>query len=368
MTRIPLVDLTAAHQEVAEEVEAGFKRVIADTAFIGGAEVAAFEQEYAAFSGVPHCVGVANGTDALELALRAVGVRAGGQVILPANTFIATAEAVARIGARPVLVDCDPQTHLIDVAATLAAVTPSTSAVIPVHLYGQHAPVERLYDALAGSGVQIVEDAAQCQGATRQGVAAGARGIAATSFYPGKNLGAYGDAGAVVTADALLAGAVRKLANHGGVSKYQHDVVGFNSRLDGLQAVVLRAKLARLPAWSEARRAAAARYDELLAPLDVIRPVTLPGNEHVWHLYVIRITDGRRDDVLDGLNTAGIGAGVHYPAPLHLTRAFGDLGYVKGDFPHAEKAAEEILSLPLYPQMTRADQEVVVRALEWALA
>jgi dTDP-4-amino-4,6-dideoxygalactose transaminase len=368
MTRIPLVDLSAAHQEVAEEVEAGFKRVIADTAFIGGIEVTAFEDEYAAFNGVPHCVGVANGTDALELALRAVGVRAGGQVILPANTFIATAEAVARVGARPVLVDCDPQTYLIDVDAALAAVTPSTAAVLPVHLYGQLAPVELLEAGLAGTGVRIVEDAAQCQGARRHGLAAGARGIAATSFYPGKNLGAYGDAGAVVTDDPDLAATVRKLANHGGTRKYQHDVVGFNSRLDGLQAVVLRAKLARLAMWSEARRVAAARYDELLAPLDVVRPVTLPGNEHVWHLYVIQVPGGRRDSVLTSLNAAGIGAGIHYPAPVHLTRAFGDLGYAEGSFPHAEDAAGQILSLPLYPQITGEQQRTVVRALASALS
>jgi dTDP-4-amino-4,6-dideoxygalactose transaminase len=368
MTSIPLVDLAAAHQEVAEEVEAGFKRVISETAFVGGAEVAAFEQEYAAFTGVPHCVGVANGTDALELALRAVGVRAGGQVILPANTFIATAEAVARVGARPVLVDCDPQTYLIDVDAALAAVTPATSAVLPVHLYGQLAPVEQMASALAGSGVQIVEDAAQCQGARRHGFSAGAGGIAATSFYPGKNLGAYGDAGAVVTSDPDLAAAIRKLGNHGGTRKYQHDVVGVNSRLDGLQAVVLRAKLARLAAWSEARRAAAARYDELLAPLDVVRPVTLPGNEHVWHLYVIRVPGaGRRDRVLTELTAAGVGAGIHYPAPVHLTRAFGDLGYAEGSFPHAEDAAGQILSLPLYPQITGEQQRTVVRALAGAL-
>jgi dTDP-4-amino-4,6-dideoxygalactose transaminase len=367
MTSVPLVDLAAAHQEVAEEVEAGFKRVISETAFVGGAEVAAFEQEYATFTGVPHCVGVANGTDALELALRAVGVGVGGQVIMPANTFIATAEAVARVGARPVLVDCDPVTFLIDVDAALAAVTPATSAVLPVHLYGQLAPVEQLASALAGSGVQIVEDAAQCQGARRHGLAAGAGGIAATSFYPGKNLGAYGDAGAVVTRDPELAMAVRKLANHGGTRKYQHEVVGFNSRLDGLQAVVLRAKLPRLAEWSEARRAAAARYDELLAPLDVVRPVTLPGNEHVWHLYVIRVPGGRRDSVLTSLNAAGIGAGIHYPAPVHLTRAFGDLGYAEGSFPHAEDAAGQILSLPLYPQITGEQQRTVVRALASAL-
>jgi dTDP-4-amino-4,6-dideoxygalactose transaminase len=364
---IPLVDLAAAHAEVAEEVEAGFKRVIAGTAFIGGTEVTAFEEEYAAFSEIEHCVGVANGTDAVELALRAVGVGPGDEVILPANTFIATAEAVARAGGRVVLVDCDPTTYLIDVDAALAAVTPATRAIVPVHLYGQLAEVERLHEGLAGTDVAIVEDAAQCQGATRNGRGAGVAGIAATSFYPGKNLGAYGDAGAVVTTSADLALTVRTIANHGGLTKYAHDLVGVNSRLDGLQAVVLRAKLARLAGWNELRRAAAARYDELLAPLDVVRPVTLDGNVHVWHIYCVRIPGGRRDEVLAALNAARIGAGIHYPVPVHLTGAFADLGYRSGDFPHAERAADELLSLPIYPQITADQQDRVVRELAAAL-
>jgi len=274
---IPLVDLHAAHAEVAEDVARGFGRVLADGAFIGGDEVRAFEREYAQFCGVPHCVGVANGTDALELALRAAGVGPDTEVVLPANTFVATAEAVVRAGARPVLVDCDPSTYLMDVDAALAAVTPSTAAIVPVHLYGQMAQVERL----AGAGIPVVEDAAQCHGASRHGVTAGAAGTAATSFYPGKNLGAYGDAGAVVTATTNTATRIRALANHGGLTKNTHDVIGFNSRLDALQAVVLRAKLGRLADWNAARREAAARYDELLAPLDVVRPATLAGNEHV---------------------------------------------------------------------------------------
>ena len=362
MSRIPLVDLAAAHAEVAEEVETGFKRIIAETAFIGGAEVAAFEQEYAAFSGLPHCVGVANGTDALELALRAVGVGPGTEVILPANTFIATAEAVARAGARVVLVDSDPRTHLIDVEAALAAVTPATRAIAPVHLYGQMAPVEQLRAGLAGRDVAIVEDAAQSQGATRHGRAAGADGIAATSFYPGKNLGAYGDAGAVVTASEELATTVRTLGNHGGLKKYTHDLVGVNSRLDGLQAVVLRAKLARLAGWNAQRSAAAARYAELLAGLDVVLPETLEGNEHVWHIYCVRVQ--RRDEVLAKLNEAGVGAAIHYPVPVHKTGAFADLG---GSFPNAEAAARKLLSLPIYPQITPTQQEKVAEELSAAL-
>jgi dTDP-4-amino-4,6-dideoxygalactose transaminase len=363
MTSIPLVDLAAAHAEVADEVETGFKRIIAETAFIGGAEVAAFEKEYAAFSGLPHCVGVANGTDALELALRAVGAGPGTEVILPANTFIATAEAVARAGARVVLVDCDPRTYLIDTEAALAAVTPATRAIVPVHLYGQLAAVERLRAGLAGREVAIVEDAAQCQGATRHGRGAGADGIAATSFYPGKNLGAYGDAGAVVTASAELATTVRTLGSHGGLTKYTHDLVGVNSRLDGLQAVVLRAKLARLADWNARRRAAAARYDELLAGLDVVLPVTLDGNEHVWHIYCVRVAN--RDEVLSRLHAAGIGAAIHYPVPVHRTGAFAGLG---GSFPNAEAAAPEILSLPIYPQITPDQQARVAEVLAAALA
>ena len=364
---IPLVDLQAAHAEVAEEIELGFKRILANTAFIGGDEVAAFEREFAAFSGVAHCVGVANGTDALELALRAAGVRAGDEVILPANTFIATAEAVARVGARVVLVDMDPATYLIDVDAALAAVTPATRAVVPVHLYGQLAPVERLTEALAGTPVTVVEDAAQCQGATRHGRGAGSWGIAATSFYPGKNLGAYGDAGAVLSTDPEVATTVRMLANHGGLAKYEHQVIGCNSRLDGLQAVVLRAKLARLAAGNAARRAAAARYDALLGSLDVVRPAVLPGNEPVWHLYVIQVP-ARRDEVLATLNRAGIGAGIHYPVPVHLTPAFAGLGYRPGDFPHAEAAAQRILSLPLFPQIRAEQQERVVEVLARGIA
>jgi dTDP-4-amino-4,6-dideoxygalactose transaminase len=366
---IPLVDLKAAHAEVAEEVAAGFERILATTAFIGGAEVTAFENEFAAFSGVAHCVGVANGTDAVELALRAVGVDFGDEVVMPANTFVATAEAAARCGARVVLADIDPETHLVDVAAMLEAVGPATKAVVPVHLYGQLAEVERLRSELDGSGVAIVEDAAQCQGALRHGRTAGAGGIAATSFYPGKNLGAYGDAGAVSTDDPELARIVRTMSNHGGLTKYVHELVGVNSRLDGLQAVVLRAKLARLAGWNERRRAAAARYEALLAGLDVVLPATLPGNEHVWHLYVVRVPGGadRRDKVLGRLHEAGIGAGIHYPVPVHLTPAFADERHPAGRFPVAEQVADEILSLPLYPHITVEQQETTAEALAAAL-
>ncbi|MEU6773219.1 DegT/DnrJ/EryC1/StrS family aminotransferase [Streptomyces sp. NPDC046759] len=370
MNQIPLVDLKAAHEEVAGEVRAGFERILAGTAFIGGDEVRRFEREYADFGGVAHCVGVANGTDAVELALRAHGVGPGDEVVVPANTFIATAGAVARTGARPVLADCLPDSHLLDPQAALDAVGPATRAVVPVHLYGQMADVRELAGQLPGH-VRVVEDAAQCQGATREGRPPGSGGIAATSFYPGKNLGAYGDAGAVLTDDEELAGRVRAIANHGGVAKYRHDMPGFNSRLDGLQAVVLRAKLARLADGNAARRAAAARYDTLLADLvatgRVVLPTTAAGNVHVWHLYVVQIAGADRDDVVGKLNAEGIGAGVHYPAPVHLTPAYRPLGHTRGDFPNAEKAAERILSLPLYPQITPGQQQRVVDTLTDAL-
>ena len=361
---IPLVDLGAQHAEVAAEVAEGWAKVLARTAFVGGPAVAAFEAEYAEYAGVEHVVGVANGTDALELALRALGIGPGDECLLPANTFIATAEAVARAGAEVVLVDCEPGTALIDVDATLAAVTDRTRAVLPVHLYGQVADVARLKAELP-AGVAICEDAAQSQGARRDGLHAGAVGdIAGTSFYPGKNLGAYGDAGAVLTDSAELAERVRLIGAHGSPRKYEHTVVGVNSRLDALQAVVLSAKLRRLDAWNALRREAAARYDALLADLPVTRPTVTPGNEPVWHLYVIEVD--RRDEVLAHLTANGVGAGIHYPTPVHLTEAFATLGK-RGEFPVAEAMADRILSLPLYPQITEEQQQRVVEVLRAAL-
>lgn len=365
--RVPLVDLAAQQQEVAEEVSAGLAEVFATTSFIGGKPVAAFERAYADFAGVNHCVGVANGTDALELALRAAGVRSADEVILPANTFIATAEAVSRIGAVPVLVDVDPEHLLIDPDAVSKAVTPRTKAIVPVHLFGQVAPVERLTDLADSCGAVIVEDAAQSQGATRFGRPAGGFGVAAgTSFYPGKNLGAAGDAGAVLTNDPDAARLIRTLSAHGSDRKYVHDIVGMNSRLDTIQAVVLLTKLRRLEVWNELRRSAALRYQQMLAEVPGVRvPTTLYGNVDVWHLYVVRVP--QRDDVLAKLHSAGIGAGIHYPYPVHLTRAYSHLGYRRGAFPVSERCAGEILSLPLYPHITELQQGYVVESLTKAV-
>ncbi len=364
---IPLVDLGAQFREIADEVRPAIDDVLASTAFIGGPQVTAFEREYAAFTGARHCVGVANGTDALEMALRAVGVSWGDEVLIPANTFIATAEAVLRIGAVPVFVDVEPQTLLLDVKRLSDALTPRTKAVVPVHLFGQTAPVEQIMEIAGEHGIAVVEDAAQSQGARRHGRASGTLGhIAATSFYPGKNLGAAGDAGAVTTDDDELARRVRLLGAHGSERKYDHETLGFNSRLDTIQAVVLSAKLRRLEAWNGMRRDAAARYSALLSELsDVVLPVTAEGNEHVWHLYVVRLPE--RDHVLSQLQANGVGAGVHYPVPAHLAGALQHLGLGLGSFPAAEEAADEILSLPLYPQITASQQLRVVEVLAEAL-
>jgi dTDP-4-amino-4,6-dideoxygalactose transaminase len=358
---IPLVDIAAQQREVASTVQGAVAHILETGAFIGGPAVATFEEAYADYLGVDHCIGVGNGTDALELALRVAGVGPGDEVILPANTFIATAEAVVRAGAVPVLVDVDEEYLLIDPEAIAGALTPHTRAVLPVHLFGQAAPMEHVHKAVEGTGVLVLEDAAQSQGARRNGVAAGALSLAAaTSFYPGKNLGAAGDAGAIVSDDADLARRARLLSCHGSERKYVHEVVGFNSRLDAIQAVVLSAKLGRLDAWNDARRAAAARYDELLADLPQVRtPATLPGNDHVWHLYVIRLDS--RDKVLAGLLDRGIGAGIHYPTPVHRTAAFA--GVAGSNLSVSERAAGEILSLPLFPHITEEQQVRVVDAL-----
>jgi dTDP-4-amino-4,6-dideoxygalactose transaminase len=363
---VPLVDLRIQRDRVAAEVAEGFARVMATTAFIGGPDVAAFEEEFAAYTGRAFSVGLGNGTDALEFALRAAGIGAGDPVALPANTFVATAEAVLRAGAVPVLVDVDDEHLLLDPHA-LEEVAATCRAVLPVHLFGQMAPMARIREVADRHGLIVVEDAAQAQGATHQGVPIGGWGIAAgTSFYPGKNLGAFGDAGGVVTDDAEVARGVRLLANHGSEVKYQHPVLGFNSRLDTLQAVVLRAKLSRLDAWNDERRAAAERYAELLADVPQVRlPSVAEGNEHVWHLYVVRVA--RRDAVLAELNAAGVGAGIHYPVPVHHTGAFADSEYKPGDFPVTERAAEEILSLPLFPGITAAQQERVAEVLRAAV-
>lgn len=360
---VPFVDLASQQAEVAEEVLPTWQAQFRDGDFVGGAEVTAFEREYADYIGVSHVVGVSNGTDALELAYRAAGIGPGDEVILPANTFVATAEAASRIGARPVLVDVDDDHLLIDPDAVAAAISPRTRAIVPVHLYGQTAPVRALTEIADRHGIVVVEDAAQAQGAASSEGRAGTLGrVAATSFYPGKNLGAAGDAGAVLTDDPALASRVRRLASHGSSVKYVHEDIGMNARLDAVQAVVLRAKLRRLERWNAARRAAADRYTELLAGIDGVRtPVVRPGNVDVWHLYVVRVEG--RDAVARELAAAGVGTGIHYPTPVHLTPAYAGLGYRRGQFPVAETAADRLLSLPMFPHLTEVQQSHVAAVL-----
>ncbi|WP_411701163.1 DegT/DnrJ/EryC1/StrS family aminotransferase [Conyzicola sp.] len=360
---VAMLDLAHQHRAVEARVAAGFARVLETGSYILGPAVDAFEAEYAAFSDVAHVVGVGNGTDAIELALRAAGIGRGDRVAIPANTFVATAEAVVRAGASVVLVDCDEH-YLIDPDDLRRRLTPQVRAVIAVHLYGQMADVDAIR-AVVGEGVVVIEDAAQSQGARHRGRRSGSLGDAAgTSFYPGKNLGAYGDAGAVSTGSARIAERVRALRNHGGTHKYEHLEIGTNSRLDSLQAVVLSAKLEHLDAWNAERRALADRYTGLLADLPgVITPTTAPHNEHVWHQYVVRVAD--RDQVLATLVAAGIGAGVHYPSPVHRLPAFDYLG---GSFPHAEAYSRQLLSLPIYPGLDADAQDYVVETLAAAVA
>jgi dTDP-4-amino-4,6-dideoxygalactose transaminase len=358
---VPMLDLGYQNRQVADMVALGFSRVIEANDFILGSDVSAFERDYAAYLNVDHVVGVGNGTDALVLALRAAGIGAGDEVIVPANTFVATAEAVVLVGATVKFVDCGAD-FLIDTDALAAAVSGSTRAVIAVHLYGQVAAVDRIR-AIVGDSVVVVEDAAQSQGARAGERWAGALGdVAATSFYPGKNLGAFGDAGAVMTSSDEIAARVRALRNHGGLRKYEHVEIGTNSRLDSLQAVVLAAKLARLDDWNAERRAIANRYDEALAGVDGVEvPTRTPATDHVYHQYVVQVGD--RDRLLGELTAAGIGAGVHYPVPVHLLPAFERFSPGAGSFPVAEAQAARILSLPVYPGLSGDQQAEVVDQL-----
>lgn len=362
---VPFVDLALQHSRIADQINAAIADVISRTAFILGPDVEKFEVEFADYCRTRHAIGVANGTDAIELALRGAGVGAGDEVILPANTFVATPEAVIRCGAVPVVVDCG-EDFLIDPLLVAERVTDRTRAVIPVHMYGQAAPVEDVREAV-GPDVLVIEDAAQSQGAERWGRRAGSLGdVAATSFYPGKNLGAYGDAGAITTSRDSVAELVKSLRNHGGIRKYEHLEVGVNSRLDGLQAAVLSVKLQHLDSWNSERRAAADVYRRLLADVpEVGLPAVREGNTHVWHLYVVRVP--ARDRVLAELNGSGVGAGIHYPTPVHLLPALRSLGYSKNDFPVSERMAGEILSLPIFPGITVDQQSYVVEHLIQAL-
>ncbi len=365
---VPFLDLVSQQEEIADEVLPEWERIFRSSAFMGGEPVARFEQAFADYSGAAYCVGVGNGTDAIELALRGAGLAAGGEVIIPANTFIATAEAVSRAGLVPVLVDCDDEYLLMDPLAIEAAITPRTQAIIPVHLYGQLAPMDAIMPIAERHGLAVIEDNAQAQGASSSFGRAGSIGLAAaTSFYPGKNLGAAGDAGAVTTSSAEVADAIREIGAHGSRVKYVHDRIGVNSRLDALQAAFLSAKLGRLEAWNERRRVAANYYAELLASVQgVDAPKTRPGNVDVWHLYVVRLDE--RETVSSALAADGISTAIHYPTPVHRTGAYRGTATANGEFPVADSTSARILSLPMFPHITRDQQEQVVEALARAVS
>ena len=361
--KVPLVDLKAQYATIKPEIDAAMERIVCNTSFILGKEVADFEAAFAAFCGVDHCIGTGSGTSAIHLALRAAGVGPGDEVITVSHTFIATAEAVWMAGATPVFVDIDPDTYLMDAVKVESAITPRTKAILPVHLYGQMCDMDRIMMLARRHSLIVIEDAAQAHGASYGGQRAGSVGrMACFSFYPGKNLGAYGDAGAVVTEDTTLAHRVRMLRDHGRKSKYEHETLGFGERIDALQAAILAVKLPHLEGWNAARRAHAAQYNDLLADTKVRTPFEMLGSEPVYHLYVVRAR--QRDALLAHLKEHGVDAGIHYPLPLHLQPAFGYLGYKAGDFPHTERAAQDILSLPMYPELTEEQIDYVVETVK----
>jgi dTDP-4-amino-4,6-dideoxygalactose transaminase len=348
--RVPAADLRAQHDALRDELIDAFRRVLDSSGFVNGPEVAAFEHDFAVYCEVAHAVGVANGTDALMLALRAADIGSGDRVAVPAFTFAATAEAVYHVGARPLLIDIDPHTFTLDPDALRTH--PNMRAIIPVHLYGQPAAMDDIGAVASELGAVVIEDAAQAHGARYHGRRTGGLGaLGCFSFYPTKNLGALGDGGAVTTNDPQLAARITRLRDHGQDGKYVHTVVGFNSRLDGIQAAALRIKLRHLDRWNTRRQALAAVYRSALSDVPGITlPVAAADRTHVYHLFVVRCRE--RDRLRAHLEAAGISTGVHYPLPLHRQAAFADLGHRSGDFPVAEAAAREVLALPLYPELS----------------
>ena len=359
--KIQFVDLVAQYRQIKPEVDAAMARVCERGDFILGEDVRLFEQEFAAFCKAPHCLTVANGTEALQLALLACDIGPGDEVITCTHTFIATVLAIHQTGAKPVLVDCDPQYYTIDPAQVERAITPRTKAIMPVHLYGQPADMDPILEVARKHKLYVIEDACQAHGAEYKGRRCGTMGdIAAFSFYPGKNLGAYGDGGAVTTTRADLAERVWLLRNYGQKAKYEHILKGFNSRLDTMQAVVLRVKLRHLERWNEARRQAAAKYDKLLAGTGLITPKVAPYSKPVFHLYVVQVPDRKKQQA--AFDAAKVSHVIHYPIPVHSQQAFADLGYKQGTFPVAEALTPKIISLPIFPEITDAQLSQVAGA------
>jgi len=361
--KVPLLDLSRSWKALEKEVLAEVAGVFRENDFILGKRVGELEKEIAAYCRTPHGIACASGTDAILLALRGLGVGAGHEVVTTPFTFFATAGAIWNCGARPVFADIDPAAFNLDPRAAVAAITRRTRAILPVHLFGRCAPLAPILEATSRRGIAVVEDMAQAIGAEHRGLRAGAMGDAGTiSFYPSKNLGGAGDGGMIVTVHAELDAWLRKARNHGQAGRYEHHFVGTNSRLDGLQAAVLRAKLRLLDSWSDARARNASRYGEMLKGCPgVVLPNPDPDGRHVWNQYTIRCE--RRDGLKEHLAKQGVGTAVYYPIPLHLQRCFAGLGYREGQFPHSERAAREVLSLPVFPELTEAEQEYVSRRI-----
>ncbi len=359
---IPLVDLTAQYHSIKEEIDAAVHATLESGHFILGPTVSKFEESIALYLDVDHAIGLASGTDALVLALRALDIGAGDEVIIPAYTFFATAGTVMSVGATPVFVDIDPVTYEIDVAQIKDHITPNTKAIIPVHLYGHPADMDPILELARSRGLKVIEDNAQAFGATYRDKKTGSIGdIGCLSFFPTKNLGAFGDGGMVVTRDPKLADRMRMLRTHGWKKKYYSEEVGYNSRLDALQAAILQAKFPYVDSWNQKRREIARRYSEQLAPLGVPVPVECDWGKHVYHLYIIRYR--RRDELQAFLKQKGIASEVYYPLPPHLSAPCRRFGYKEGDYPYAERASQETLALPLYPELAVEQQDQVIKAV-----
>ena len=363
---IPLVDLKVQYYSIKEEIDKAIQNVIFNTSFIMGQELTEFEQEFAQFCNTKYAIGVANGSDALFLALKACDIKEGDEVITTPHTFIATTEAISQVGGKVVFVDINPITYTIDVEKIEDKINKNTKAIIPVHLYGQTADMDLLLKLAREYNLKIIEDAAQAHGAEYKGKRAGSIGdIGCFSFYPGKNLGAYGDAGMVTTNNKELANKVKLLRNHGRIEKkYKHSIEGYSSRMDNLQAAVLRVKLKYLEIWNDKRRENAQKYNELMQDVHGITvPFEADYAKHVYHLYVIKV-NRERDKLIEALKRNGIASGVHYPIPLHMQPAYSGLGYREGDFPFTEKASESIISLPLYPELTGDQINNIVKTIK----
>jgi len=365
--KVPFLDISAGNEPLRAEIDAAIHEVIDASAFAGGSFVDRFEEEFAAFCGCPHAIGVGSGTEALWLALLGLGVGPGDEVITVPNSFMATAEAITYCGATPVFADVDPNTYTMDPAHLHKAITPKTKAIIPVHLFGQPADMDPILEIAGLYGLPVIEDACQAHGAEYKDRRAGSLADAACfSFYPGKNLGAFGEAGAVVTGNRELAEKIRVFRDHGQIRKYYHSRVGWNCRMDGIQAAVLRVKLRHLDEANGRRRAHAAYYDQALCAIDgVVRPVQAAYSHHVYHIYAIRT--GRRDEFMTFLANQGIGSGIHYPVTIHLQEAYRGLGYRRGAFPVAERCCGEFVSLPMFPQLTTAQLQAVCEVVSKAV-